>query len=99
MTELPPRRRRERPKLFEWTVFVVAGALALFLVYEVAKRRVKPAPQRPVSLYAEAPPAPSSSLPPSQQEPPERALKGRTAAFKTERRKPRKKLDVPAPRR
>lgn len=97
MTELPPRRRRERPALFEWTVFGVAIVLAAFLAYEVAKRRVKPAPPPAAPMYAEAPPAPDRALPLSQQAPPERARKGRTAPFKTERRKPRKALDVPAP--
>jgi hypothetical protein len=98
---LPPRKRRERPPVFEWTVFAVAGFLALFIAYEVAKRRVKPVPpsQPAASLLAPAGPSAPPAAPPSVSDPPEKPLKGHSYPIKTERRLPKKPSDVPAPAR
>jgi hypothetical protein len=102
LTELPPRRRRERPPVFEWTVFAVAGFLALFIVYEVAKRRVKPAapPAAASAILAPAAPSAPPAAPPSVSDPPERPLplKGHSYPVKTERRLLKQPSDVPAPR-
>lgn len=96
------RKRRERPPVLEWTVFALAAFLALFLVYEVAKRRVKP-PQ-PVAAPIDVPPVslvPERAAPvaPSNQ-PPERLGKGTIAPLRTENLKAKRPATViPAPPR
>lgn len=87
--------------MFEWTVFAVAGFLALFLAYEVAKRRVKPAPPPAAASSYLQPAGPSAppAAPRTVSDPPETPLKGRSYPLRTERRVPKKGYDVPAPAR
>jgi hypothetical protein len=72
-------KRRHRPASLDYAVFAVAAFLALFLVYEVAKRRVKPqtAPQDAAQPFI---PPPGFAAPPPEVRapdmPPERGGRG-----------------------
>lgn len=67
-------RRRHRPASLDYAVFAVAGALALFLAFEVAKRRVKPQPSEATEQPFIPPPGfvPPAATPYVPDEPPER---------------------------
>ena len=96
------QKRRHRPAALEYAVFGLTAFLAMFLLYELAKRRVK-APVLPpppaVSAYAPAPPAAPEA--PGTEEPSERAGRGPlppVKAVRAEKVKPRRAPPViPAP--
>ncbi len=94
-------KRRHRPASLDYAVFAVAGFLALFLVYEVAKRRVKPTPPPPAAAQPFIPPpgfaaAPATVFAPPL--PPERGGKGPLPAIavdRVEKRRPAAAVPLP----
>lgn len=99
-------KRRERPAAIDYAVFVIAAFLALFLVYEVAKRGARapvPPPPAPKPYAPQAAPAPLPVAPVPRIEPPEQVGVGGLPPITIDRVEKRRRRPpaspVPAPRR
>lgn len=95
------QKRRQRPAVVEYAVFALAAFLALFLVYEVAKRRVRPAVPAGYAL-PDAPPLPPEAAPLKAREPQQAVGQGmlpRHHVDRVERPKRRPGAPIPTPDR